>query len=97
MCVAPAIIFGVVMEKRYMHFNYAFEHWTGKKWEWKINGEQNHPMDSEDPTVRAFYTGFILARKGQKFLQDKMKELKNVELKLNQIKRDIAKYSKPTG
>lgn len=81
--------------RKYRHFNYAYEFWAGDKWEWtNKDGTPNHPMDSDDATIKAFYTGFTLARKGQKLLIEKTQELERIRVKLNEIERHVNAYSK---
>lgn len=80
------------MEKKYRYFTNAFEDWTGNKWVWKNeDGTQNHPMDSGDERIIAFYMGFLMGSKGQMHLREKLGDLKYIESKIKLLKKEIGK------
>lgn len=83
------------MDNKYKYFNKAFEDWTGTKWNWKKeDNTKNHPMDSDDLEIRAFYQGFRYAKKGQGSILNEMSKLKSIEMQLSNFKQDLKKFRK---
>lgn len=82
-------------KKKNIFFNHAFEAWTGHKWEWKKeDGSRNDPIDSEDETIRAFYTGFCLARKGQEELLEYIRKLNFMKKEMTDMEKQLNKFKK---
>lgn len=83
-----------MITKNQKYFNHAFEEWSGKMWEWTINGKPNHPMDSKDKEVIAFYLGFRAAKKGQDAVLGMFRSLKSIQKDFDSLKNELDKFKK---
>jgi len=79
------------LHKENKDFCYAYESWRGEKWEWKIGREQNHPMNSGDKEIEAFYQGFMAAKRGHKYYLEKIKTIQNIEEQIKLLVKDLKK------
>lgn len=79
--------------KPHTHFSHAYEAWTGKRWQWEIDGKRNDPMDADELT-RAFYIGFGFAKKGQKTICDIRSEIKDLNIRVKKLNKRLDKYSR---
>ena len=80
----------IIKSQRY--FNHAHKDWSGKEWEWTVNGKPNHPMDSSDPQVRAFYQGFRAAKGGQDAVLRMFNRLKTIQKDFDDLKRELDRF-----
>ena len=82
-----------MITKSQRYFNHAFKEWCGLMWEWTVNGESNHPIDSPNIEVVAFYKGFRAAKEGQDAVLKMLSDLRRVQKDFDKIKLELDKFN----
>ena len=82
------------LREKHVFFHRAYKKWKGREWEWTIDGKENHPLNSEDPEVVAFYKGFAYSRTYQLELIEQLRKMQELDKSMLDIKQSILGLTK---